>query len=179
MLSMALVVAPAPKHLLEISLGSSVEGPLRDPLLLKHLYRRHIQPYHPHVHSKQSPEAERKCYVHNECQERQRKPAGHRCVSWPVTRLVAEAAPMDACRRSNPQRLSKDAMYTPEASNVTADMHRKQSHEKDASRASEGPQKPAGVLTQDRVIPLIRNKRAQWAHPPTCSTAQARQCPGP
>ena len=28
---------------------------------------------------------------------------------------------------------------------------------------SEGPQKPAGVLTQDRVIPITRNKRAQWA----------------
>ena len=135
MLSTALEVSPGAKYLLEIPLGPSVKGPLRDPLLLKHLYRRHIQPYHPRVHSKQSPEAERKCYVHNESQERQRKPAGHRCVSWPVTRLVAEADPMAACRRSNPQRLSQDAMYTPEASNLTADMHREQSHEKDAGRA--------------------------------------------
>lgn len=58
-------------------------------------------------------------------------------MSWPVTRLLAEAAPMDACRCSISQRLSEDALFTGKASSVIADKHRKQSHEKGRQQSSE------------------------------------------
>lgn len=101
-------------------------------------------------------------------------------MSWPVTRLVAEAAPMDTCRCSNSQRLSEDALFTAEASSVIADKHRKQSHEKGRQQSSVRGRKhllDCSDLTGSLLLSKIGGHNGQISS--TCSTAQARRYPGP